>query len=238
MRRPWIKGRGDGCGSGGPGRVGVVVKGEHEPNQGSGEGVSLDGPAPSAVLRIPRREDTKHREIRRKSARDQGLERSDAWLRRGAAGGVSVLRSRGAAARWSSGDRGPRARGAAGARPIRAWVCSGTEALAAAAVSLPSLRGGAARGAAGTAPAPLVQRWGGGVGAAGLRRGREQRERASADEPLALGGQLGGRALGDAAALGRSGARRGAFRREWARGVRATQRGSAGCAGTRSSRRT
>lgn len=200
--------------------------------------MSLDGPAPSAVLRIHRREDTQRREIRRKSARDQGLERSDAWLHRCASGVVPVLRSRGAAARWPAGDRGPRARGAASARSVRAWVCAGATAFEAAAVSLPSVHGGAGRWAAGTASAPLVQRWRGRVGIAGLRQRREQRERAGADEPLALGGRLSGRALGDAATLGRGGARRCALRRERPRGVRASQRGSTGCAGARSSRRT
>jgi hypothetical protein len=197
--------------------------------------VSLDGPAPSAVLRIPRREDTQRREIRRKSARDQGLERSDTWLRRGASGGVPVLRSRGAAARWPSGDRGARRRGAAGARAVWAWECAEAGGFAAAAVPLSRLRGGAGRGAAGIAPTPLVQCWGGRAGAAGLRRGREQRERASTDEPLALGGDLGRRALGDTAALGRGGARRRALRRERARGVRAAQRGATGFAGAGSS---
>jgi len=200
--------------------------------------VSLDGPAPSAVLRIHRREDTQRSEIRRKSARDQGLERSDAWLRRGASGGVSVLRRRGAAAGWPSGDRGARHRGAAGARAVRAWVRVGAEAFAAAAVSLPGLCGGAGRGAAGTAQAPLVQRWGGGARTAGLRCWREQRERASADEPGALGRQLGRRPLGDAAALGRGSARRGDLCRERAEGARAAQRRSTGRTGARSSRRT
>jgi hypothetical protein len=55
---------------------------------------------------------------------------------------------------------------------------------------LPGMRGGVGRGAAGTAPTPLVQRWSGRAGAAELRHGREQRERASADESLALGGKL------------------------------------------------
>lgn len=41
---------------------------------GDGEGVSLDGPALSVVLRNTRREATQRPEIRRKSARDQGLE--------------------------------------------------------------------------------------------------------------------------------------------------------------------
>ena len=185
---PWIWGTGRGCGGGASGRVGVASKGEHEPREGSGEGVSLDGPAPSAVLRIPRREDTQRPEIRRKSARDQGLERSDAWLRRSASGGVPVLRSCWAASRRPFGDRRAWRRGAAGARTIRAWSCSRAAAFAASAVPLPSLLCGVGRGAAGTAAAPLVQRWGGGAGAARLRHGREQRECASTDEPLPLVG--------------------------------------------------
>lgn len=188
MRRPWIKGPRGGCGGGAPGRLGVAVKGEHEPSQGSGEGASLVGPALSAVLRITRREDTQRSEIRRKSARDQGLERSDAWLRRGASGGVPVLRSRGAADWWSAGDRGTRRRSAAGARSDGAGACSGGAAVAAAALPLPGLLGGVGRGAAGTAPTPLVQRWSSRVGAVGLRHGREQRERASTYEACALGG--------------------------------------------------
>ena len=206
--------------------------------EGSGESVSLVGPAPSAVLRTHRREDTQHREIRRKSARDQGLERGDAWLRRGASGGVPVLRRRWAAAWRPRGARRARARGAAGVRTIRTWGCAGAAAFDAAAVSLPSLRGGARRWAARVASAPLVQRWRRRVGAIGLRQRREQRERPDADEPLALGGRLSGRALGDAAAMGRGGSMRHALCRGRARGVRASQRGSTGCTGARSSRRT
>ena len=77
----------------------------------------MDGPALSVVLRNHRREATQHPEIRRKSARDQGLERSDAWVRGSAAGGVPVLRSSGAAAWQSAGDCGSWAGGASGARP-------------------------------------------------------------------------------------------------------------------------
>jgi len=200
--------------------------------------VSLERARPSAVLRIRRREDTKRPEIRRKSARDQGLERSDAWVRGGAAGGVPVLRGSGPAARQSAGDRGARARGASGAGSELAWARSGAGAADVAAVSLSGLRGRAGRGAARALAAPVVWRGGGRAGAAGVRRGREQRERAGSDKPIALGGRVSGRALGDAGTLGRGGAERRALRRVRAYGARAAQRGPAGRAGARSSRRT
>ncbi len=47
----------------------------------------------------------------------------------------------------------------------------------------------------------MVQRWGGRAGVAGVRLGREQRERAGSDEPLALGGRLGERGLTRTAAV-------------------------------------
>lgn len=200
--------------------------------------MSLDGPAPSVVLRIRRREDTKRPEIRRKSARDQGLERSDAWLRGGAAGGVPVLRGCGPAARGSAGDRRAWARGASGARSERAWAGSGTGAGGAAAVSLPGLRGGAGRGAARALAAPVVQRWGGSASAAGVRLGREQRERAGSDKPFAVGGRVSRRALGDAEALDRGGAAQRALRRVRARRGRAAKRGAAGRPGAGSAWRT
>ena len=198
----------------------------------------MDGPAPSVVLRITRREDTQRPEIRRKSARDQGLERSDAWVRGSAAGGVPVLRGSGAAARCSAGDRGSWAGGASGAGSERAWAGSGARAVDAAAVSLPGVRGGAGRGAARAFAVPVVQRWGGRTGAAGVRRWREQREHAGSDKPLAVGGWVSGRALGDAETLDRVGAERGALRRARAWGAHAAKRGPAGLPGACSSRRT
>ena len=181
-------------------------QGEHEPSKVTERACLWNGPALSAVLRIRRREDTKRPEIRRKSARDQGLERSDAWVRGSAAGGVPVLRGSGPAAWRSAGDRGARARGASGAGSERAWTRSGAGAGAAAAVSLPGLRGGAGRGPARSFAATLVQRRGGRASAAGVRVGREQRERPGSDEPLAVGGRVSARALGDAASVGRGGA--------------------------------
>jgi hypothetical protein len=200
--------------------------------------VSLDGPALSVVLRVTRREDAKRPEIRRKSARDQGLERGDARLRGGAAGGVPVLQGGGPAARWSAGDRGARAGGASGAGAARAWAGSGAGAGAAPAVSLPSLRSGAGRGAARALATTLVQRWGDRVGVVGVRRGCEQRERAGSDEPVTGGGRVSRRALGDSAAVGRGGSGRCALRGARADGARAAQRRSAGRTGARSSRRT
>ena len=97
-------------------------------------------------------------------------------------------------------------RGASGAGSERAWARSGAGAGDAAAVSLSGLRGGAGRGAARALAAPVVQRWGGRAGAAGVRRGREKRERAGSDKPLAVGRLVSGRALGDADALDRGGA--------------------------------
>ena len=200
--------------------------------------MSLDGPALSVVLRVPRREDTQPPEIRRKSARDQGLERSDAWLRGGAAGGVSVLRRSGPAVRRPGNAGGSRAGASSGTRSERCWGPSRADGSGAAAVSLPGLQGRAGRRAARSLAGTVVQCWGSSAGPLAVRRRREQRKRSGSDKPLTGTGRVRGRVLGDAEALGGGCSERSSLRRARAYRGRAAQRGPAGRAGAGSSRRS